>query len=149
MPNIGQAFKAEIVRISRKEIKGSVHPLHRSTIGTKKTIVELKRRIAVLESENKRVLSFFKNAQQPTVSPEAAQKARVTSKGIRKLRAKVGLSQDAFARLLNVSSQAVYAMEHKDGRIKLRPATLANLLLVREMGKREIKKRLEEIEAKR
>ena len=106
MPNIGQAFKAEIVRISRKEIKGSVNPLHRSTIGMKKTIVELKRRIAILESENKRVLSFFKNAQQPTVSPEAAQKVRITSKGIRKLRAKLGLSQDAFARLLNVSSQA-------------------------------------------
>ena len=149
MPNIGQAFKAEIVRISKKEIKGSVHPLHRSTIGMKKTIVELKRRIAVLESENKRMVSFFKNTQQPKVPPEVAQKARITSKGIRKLRAKMGLSQDAFAKLLNVSSQAVYAMEHKEGRIKLRPATLSHLLLVRQMGKREIKKRLEDIAAKR
>jgi DNA-binding transcriptional regulator YiaG len=83
------------------------------------------------------------------VPPEVAEKARVTSKGIRKLRTKLGLSQDAFARLLGVSSQAVYAMEHKEGRIRLRPATMSNMLSVRGMGKREVKKRLEEIAEKK
>lgn len=43
--------------------------------------------------------------------------------------------------------QAVYAMEHKSGRFKLRPATLANLISVRAMGKREAKKRLEDLGA--
>jgi hypothetical protein len=36
-------------------------------------------------------------------------------------------------------------MEHKEGRMKLRPKTLTNLLAIRAMGKREVKKRLEEL----
>jgi DNA-binding transcriptional regulator YiaG len=87
--------------------------------------------------------------QQPDVSPEEAKKARISSKGIRKLRTKLGLSQDSFAKLLGVTSQAVYSMEHKNGRLKLRPATLSHLFSVREMGKREAKSRLEEMEKKK
>jgi DNA-binding transcriptional regulator YiaG len=146
MPNLSQAIKAEIVRISRKEIKASVNPLRSSNFILKRTVAELNKRIAGLEAENKRLLSLSKNRmEQPLVSPEVAEKARITSKGVRKLREKLGLSQDEFARLLGVSSQSVYAMEHKEGRrLRLRPATLANLLSVREMGKREAKSRLKE-----
>jgi DNA-binding transcriptional regulator YiaG len=147
MPNLSQIFKAEIVRISRKEIKLSVNPLRSSTNTLKKTVAELKKRIAVLETENKRYMALNKKQLSlPRVSPEDAKKARINSRGILKLRTKLGLSQDSFAKLLGVSSQAVYTMEHKGGKLKLRTATLSNLLAVREMGKREALRRLEEIE---
>jgi DNA-binding transcriptional regulator YiaG len=147
MPNIAQALKAEIIRISRKEIKASVNPIHKSNVSLKKTVAELKRKIAVLESENKQLLSFQKNIQKQKsqVPSEVAEKVRISSKSILKLRTKLGLSQDSFAKLLGVSSQNVHAMEHKVGRLKFRSATLSNLLSVRKMGRREAKKRLEEI----
>jgi DNA-binding transcriptional regulator YiaG len=75
-------------------------------------------------------------------------KVRVTSSGVRKLRERLQLSQESLAKLLGVSGQAVYVMERRARRLKLRPATLSRLLTVREMGKRDVKKRLAEIESK-
>jgi DNA-binding transcriptional regulator YiaG len=152
MSNIAQALKAEIVRLCRKEIKASVNPLRKSNFALKKAVWDLKNSISALTAENKRLSAICKSAQenQLAVPPEAAEKARFTSKGIRILRTKLGLSQESFAKLLGVSSQAVYVMEHKEGkRLKLRPKTLSSLLSAREMGKREAKGRLEEIAGKK
>ena len=151
MPNIAQVLKAEIGRISRREIKDSLIRIHDSNVSLKKTVLDLKRKIAALESESKQLLSFKKTIQRqmPQPGPEASGKVRIFSKGIRKLRTRLGLSQNSFASLLGVSSQAVFAMEKKDGRVRLRPATLKNLLLARKMGKREAKRRLEQLGQKK
>jgi|WetSurMetagenome_2_1015567.scaffolds.fasta_scaffold862410_1 DNA-binding transcriptional regulator YiaG len=148
MPNLSQAIKAEIIRISRKEIKSSVNPLRSSNFSLRKNVAELKKKIAGLEADNKRLLSINKKfGAEPKLSPEAAGKVRVTSKGIKKLREKVGLSQQEFAKLLGVTTQSVFSMEHKTGRrLRLRPKTLANLLSLRGLGKREAAKRLEEMQ---
>jgi len=144
MPNIAQALKAEIVRISRREIKSSVASVHQSNLVLRKSVVDLRKRIATLESENKRLLKSSiieeKNVKAPS---EVSKNVRITSSGIRKLRSKVGLSQEVFGKLLGVSTQGIYSMEHKTGRLKLRTKTLLNFLSVREMGKREALKRLE------
>jgi DNA-binding transcriptional regulator YiaG len=139
MSNIAQALKSEIIRISRKEIKASVTPIRKSTVNLKQTLVELKKKVADLEAENKKRVSKI------TTEPEASapeKKIRLTAKGIRAVRSKLGLSQDSFAKLLGVSSQAVYAMEHKAGAVKLRPATLVSYLAVREMKKGEALEKL-------
>ena len=85
MPNLAQSLKAEIQRISRREIKSSVTPIHASNVALKKSVAELKKRIASLEAENKRLLSSQKPTQerQSSVSPE---KVRITAKSIRALR---------------------------------------------------------------
>jgi DNA-binding transcriptional regulator YiaG len=147
MPNFAQTFKAEIVRISRKEINVSVNLIHKSNVSLKKSVAELKRKIAALESEIKRLKSFYKKIeeQKPEVPPEIAEKVRFTSKTIQKIRNKLGLTQEQFAKLLKVSSQNIHAMEHKVGRLKFRSATLAKLLSIRGLGKREARKRLKEI----
>jgi len=151
MPNVAQVLKAEIGRISRREIKDSLIRLNDSNVSLKKAVSELKKKIGVLESQGKQLLSFQKTVQKqmPQAGPETAEKVRISSKGVRKLRTKLGLSQNSFASLLGVTSQAVFAMEKKEGRIKLRPATLSNLLNVRKMGKREAKKRLIELGKKK
>jgi DNA-binding transcriptional regulator YiaG len=147
MPNLSQVIKTEIARISRREIKAVANPIRNSTIILKRTAANLKKRIAALESDAKRLLAFY-DVMQADRKLQAAQtpdnKARITAKGVRVLRGKLGLSQDSFARLLGVSSQAVYVMEHKEGRLNLRSATLANLLSVRGIGKREARARLAE-----
>lgn len=145
MSAFSQALKAEIIRVSRKEIRALANPVRGSTIVLKKSVADLKRRVASLESDNKRLLSLVQ-ARKPAVSAEEAAKARFTAANIRKLRTRLGISQDNLAKLLGVSSQAVFSMEHKKaGRLKLRPATLAGLLAVRGLGKREVARRLEEL----
>ena len=147
MPNLAQSLKSEIQRISRKEIKTTITPLHSSTVQLKKTIADLKRKVAALEADNKRLSSLQKKIQpvEPEVSPEIAEKVRIMAKSIKKLRDRLGLSQTDFGKLIGVSSQNVFVMEHKEGRLKPRGNTLANIMAVKGIGKREAKKRLEEM----
>ena len=144
MPNFASAVKAEIVRLARKELKSQVNPLKSSNIILKKMVSELKKKVATLESENKRFSAILKD-KKPDVPAEDLSKARITSKSLIALRKKLGLSQDSLAKLIGVSGQAVYANEHKSGRLRLRPATLTNILSLKGIGKREAKRRLEEL----
>jgi DNA-binding transcriptional regulator YiaG len=144
MSHIAQVLKSEIVRLSRKEVKSAVNPLRSSNFLLRKNVAELKKRVGALETENKR-LSVIAQKEQARVSPDLVEKVRITSKGVRILRTKLGLSQDSFAKLLGVSSQAVYSMEHKQGRLRLRQGTLSNMISLRGIGKREAKRKLEEI----
>jgi DNA-binding transcriptional regulator YiaG len=152
MPNLSQAFKAEIVRLSRKEIKSSAILIYRTSIVLKRNVADLKKRIAVFESEKKRFIAIQKEFQEPKSDAQNAQvkdnKVRITSRTIKALRAKLCISQELFGKLLGVSSQAVYVMERKSGRLRLRSQTLANLLSLRGIGKREVAERLEKIKAK-
>jgi DNA-binding transcriptional regulator YiaG len=150
MPNLSQVIKAEIARISRRETKIATDPLRSAVTALKKSAADLKRRAAAIESDTRRLVAFY-TALQTERQAQALQatdtKARITSKTVRALRSKLGLSQESFARLLGVSSQAVYIMEHKEGRLSLRSGTLANLLSVRGLGKREVRARLAEKES--
>src|SRR3989339_2283343 len=148
MSNLSQILKAEIIRISRREIKGPIRFLRSANFVLKKTVAELKRRLTFLETENKRLSAFYETMPEAAPSPDVAQKARITANGIKILRTKLGLSQSAFGTLLGISSQAVLKMEKKSGRLKLRTATLSNLLSIRGLGKREVRRRLAETKKK-
>ena len=145
MSNLLSVLKSEIVRVSRKEIRTVIKPLQTSNTSLKKTIIELKKRIALLESQNKQLQPETGSQGTPQVATDNAETLRINSKTIRSLRTKLNLSQGAFGKLLGVSSNAVYAMEHKDGRLNLRSATLSNLLALKSMGKREIRKKILEL----
>ena len=145
MSNLSQILKAEIIRISRREIKGPIRFLRSANFALKKTVAELRKKVAALEAENKR---FSEKMPEAAPSPDVAQKARITANGIKILRTKLGLSQSAFGTLLGISSQAVLKMEKKSGRLKLRTATLSNLLSIRGLGKREVRRRLAETKKK-
>jgi DNA-binding transcriptional regulator YiaG len=151
MPNLSQILKAEIARISRKEVRASVNPLRSANFLLKRTVAALKKKVAVLESGSKRLEAIQNVLQEKTDESTVAQgadaKIRVTSRTIKALRNKLGLSQDSFALLLGVSGQSVYVMERKGGRLRLRSATLAKLLALRGIGKREAARRVEEMGA--
>ena len=147
MPNLSVVIKEEIIRLSRKEIKASIAPLQKSNVVLKKTVAELKKQLSVLENSNKKLLktSSATTANLPKVAPVEMGKARFTGKSVKTLREKLGASQDNFAKVLGVSSQSVYLMEHKTGRLRLRTGTLEKLVAVKAMGKKEFAKRLEEL----
>lgn len=150
MPNLSQVIKAEIVRIAHKEIKTSVNPLRSSNFVLRRHVASLKKQVAALESDNKRFLALQNNLQEKKAETQIAEvkdnNLRVTSKSVKALRTKLGLSQEGFASLLGISGQSVYAMEHKSGRLRLRIPTMTKLIGLRGIGKREAAKRLEEIE---
>jgi len=70
---------------------------------------------------------------------------RVTAKGMRSLRRKLGLTQVGFARLVGVSGQNVYQWEHKRGAIRVRDATKKAIFAVRDLGARESRRRLQDM----
>jgi DNA-binding transcriptional regulator YiaG len=152
MPNLSQVLKAEIARISRKVTKASAKPLRSAGFIVKRTVASLKKRVFTLESANKRLIALVNELHERNAEAKIAEvkdnKVRITSRTVKALRTKLGLSQDGFASLLGVSGQAVYVMEHKGSRLRLRTQTVVKFLSLRGIGKREAARRLEEIEAK-
>jgi DNA-binding transcriptional regulator YiaG len=68
---------------------------------------------------------------------------RFVAKGLRSLRARLGLSAPELARLIGVSDQTVYNWELK--KTVPRKSQLATLANVRSLGKREARSRLDSL----
>ncbi|MFC1452797.1 helix-turn-helix domain-containing protein [Verrucomicrobiota bacterium] len=149
MPNIAKVLKDEITRLAKKEAKAATAQVRRDNIMLKKTAADLKRRTAKLEKENRLLIAAEnkRRKEMPEVAPEEAKKVRLTSKGIRSLRSRLGLSQAAFAKLLGAASQSVYIWEKKAGALNLRDNMRDAVLSLRGIGAREAQERLKVIEA--
>ena len=148
MANVITALKAEIARIARKEAKQAVAPLRKPANATRLTLADLKRRVAALEQENKQLAASLSKIPQPAPAEEPAKaKGWVSGKGVRSLRQKLGLSQEAFAQLVGVSPNAVYQWERKSGMLRLRSKTQAAVMAARKLGSREAKAKLAEMVA--
>jgi DNA-binding transcriptional regulator YiaG len=150
MSNVARVLKAEISRISRKEAKGAIGVIGKSHRGLKKIVADLKRRVVLLEKENKHLVTAVRKhqAESPQILPVETKKPRLTSRGIRSLRSRLRLTQSDFAKLLGTTAHSVYLWERKEGALKLRGKTKTALLSIRGLGAREAKTRLAEAEAK-
>ena len=142
MSTFASSFKAEVIRLARKEAKAAVTPIRKPSGSNRKAIADLKRRMVALEKETRRLASLLAKVPQPQPEPVEGQKARITGKGMRSLRRKLRLTQGEFGKLVGVTSQNVYQWERKNGALGVRNATKANILGVRDLGAREAKERL-------
>ncbi len=149
MANIAQVLKEEVSRIAKKEIKANTAVLKRDCIRLKKDVADLKRRLAAVERDNKLLMKQTAKVkavvETSTTTSEDLKKIRVTGAMIIKLREKLGLTQNALGQLLGVSGQSVYQYETVEGKLNLRDKTKAALAQVRQMGKREAQKALEDM----
>ena len=127
--------------------KGAGRVTRKPIAALRRDVSELKRQVAEL----KRLLRAVQKGGQPRAVTAAApyseavkpSRIRPTGPMVRKLRAKLGLTQAEFAKLAGVSGLTVYKWEKADGRINPRGHALAGLAKVMGMGKREAKKVLE------
>ena len=149
MSNLVSCLKSEIVRLSRKEAKAAADPLRKPSSVARTAIADLKRRVDSLEKELRRVngvLSKVQSAQpcQPCSSEPAASdvKMRITSRNVKSLRNRLGLTASAFAKLLGVTDNWVYLYENKAGALKMRTATLAAFLAAKAMTAAEARAKL-------
>lgn len=141
MPNIAKLLKDEITRLARREVKASITSLRKDNAALKRFAADMKRRLVVLESANKRLVKAEAANPKPDAGADGV-KARITGRMIRSIRSRLGLSQDAFARLVGVSGQSVYQWEHAEGRLKFRGDTKERIIAIRKMGKREVAEKL-------
>ena len=141
MPNLSTILKGEITRLARKEIKAAVDPVRKANAGQRKEIAELKRQVTALQRDLKASLKATK-VRDP--EGEASGRTRFSAKGLKSLRAKLGLSAGEFGLLVGASGQSIYKWE--TGKSVPRVSQQASLAAVRGMGKREAAKRLAAIE---
>jgi DNA-binding transcriptional regulator YiaG len=147
MSNVAKVLKAEIARISKREAKSATQGIGKSNTWLRKTVADLKKRVLLLEKENKGVVAALKKHQiesPPKADQEEGKKARFTSRGIRALRKKLRLSQADFGKIVGTTTGAVYLWEKKDGPLSLRDKTKAAILFIRGLGAREAKQKLAE-----
>ncbi len=140
MQNLVQALRGEITRLARKEIKGQISALKAASAKYRRDIAELKRvtsdlekRLAPIEQQER------KRAKKPP-PPKLAEGTRFFPKGLKSHRAKLGLSAADYGLLAGVSGKMIYKYEH--GESKPRRAQVAKLVAVRDLGKREARRRL-------
>ncbi len=151
MSNVAKVLKAEISRISRKEAKGATQGIGKSNTWLRKIVADLKKRVVLLEKENKHLVATMRKyrVESPQKPDEEISKTRLTSKGVRSLRGRLGLSQAGFAKLVGVTTHAVYLWEKKQDPLRLRDKTKAALLSIRGLGAREARTKLDETGGKR
>jgi len=138
MPNLNSVLKSEITRLARKEIRSSVDPLRKSNIALRREIAELKRQITALQRDIRASGKSRREAKNPGVEHR---NTRFSAKGLKALRARLGLSAADFGQLVGASGQSIYNWEAS--KAVPRASQQAALVAVRGLGKREAAKRLE------
>ena len=159
MANLANALKEEIGRLARKEIR-------QQTAGTAKTMAQCEREIAGLKrriDELQRKLSGQRtqSAPGPAVgkktggkkvaaaasesgdsADQKSSRTRFSAKGLKTSRERLGLSADKYGKLIGVSGLSIYNWEQ--GKARPRESSIAALMSIRGIGKREAARRLGE-----
>ena len=147
MPNIASIFKQEILRLAGKAVRIAVMPLFKDKVALKKIVRELKQRVERLEKDNKILMSEQNRHKKLIIGalPSDALSIRVTAKGMRSLRHKLGLTQEEFAKLVGVTAQTIWMWEQKEGALRVRDTTKKAIFAIRDLGAREAKRRLQDM----
>lgn len=144
MPNIAALLKLEIARVARKEIRAELESLRKAVTTQKASITELKRANQGLQQQLRRL---EKSQRKPVAEEQTsdAKKMRFSAKGFASLRQRLGLSANSMGALLGVSGQSIYKWE--TGEAAPRARYLSSIAALRGVGKKEVAKRLEELNA--
>jgi DNA-binding transcriptional regulator YiaG len=138
MGKMEQALKFEITRLAKKQMRAAYLPLARDVRRLKRTVSALRKTVTVLvrlgtELHAQRTAERSKLA----AAPEEVKVARVSPLLIKKLRARLSITQGELATLVGVSTSAVEAWEYAkakpDGRNR------EALVALRKLGKREVR----------
>lgn len=139
MSDIKKALTDEIRRLAKKEIKLAIEPLEAK-------IALLKKRISELSKQSKAVEKPAKSNAKggaALVGEVSGGKVRMNAKGIKRLREKLGITQDVIARIIGVSKPAYCSWEQ--GRISPSAKAKAKIAALRKISKPQLKKIMSEM----
>lgn len=137
MTSLGSVLKNEITRLSRKEARMQLEPLKKANATYRRDIAALKRQVALLQRQIAASSRARSSVAQSSAEPKAT---RFVAKGLRSLRARLGLSATQFAKLAGVSGQSIYNWE--TGKSVPRKEQVVTLAVLRSLSKREAQARL-------
>jgi DNA-binding transcriptional regulator YiaG len=146
MPNIAVTFRQEITRLARREIRSQTLTLRKSSAQFRRQIAELKRQAAKLKSEVARLARQSGKDVTPHVAKGETASVRFSAKGVISQRRRLGISAADYGKLIGVTGHTIYKWEH--GTSRPRRAQLAALGSLRDLGKREVLTRIEEMRQK-
>ena len=143
MPKLEQVLKAEIIRLAKKQVRDACSPLARGVRELKRRVSQLSKAVVALD-KIRAALEARKAAEGTKLEAPAEQvkAARLSPLLVKKLRARLGLSQGQLARLVGVSGPAVAHWEL--GRSRPQGSNKAALVALRGVGRREVKRMLGE-----
>jgi DNA-binding transcriptional regulator YiaG len=149
MSNFASAFKDEIARIARKEVRAQTDELRKASAQYRSHIATLRRRVETLEKQLKRASKSAVRGAAPEAqdsdSDAGGPPRRFSATRLAAQRRKLGLSAADFAALLGVSGQSIYKWEHGEARPRARQ--IQAIAELRGIGKREAAARLEKVRA--
>ncbi len=145
LPNIASVLKEEIARLVRRELRGETENLKKASSRYRSDIASLKRRIEALEKQISRLEKMAPKKAAPVIDGESETKLRFKPQGVRAQRTRLELSAQKMGLLVGVSAQTIYNWEAGTSRPKAEQ--LAVFAAVRKMGKREVKARLDQMQA--
>ncbi len=139
MNTFSNAFRTEVVRMARKELKPELQGIRKLLTSHRFEIAALKREIKQLASQLKVVKRSTKASEGPAVEEEPAarkggRKWVFKPEALANKRTELGISQKDMAKLLQASSLSVYKWE--SGKANPRAAQLVRIQEVLKMGKR-------------
>ena len=142
MTSLGSVLKAEVTRLSRKELRVQVEPLRKASSTYRRDIAELKRQVTLLQ----RQVTQLSRTHAKSAAPEAeAKPARFVAKGLQSLRTRLGLSAADFGIIAGASGQSIYNWE--SGKAVPRKGQLSVLSGLRSLSKKQAHARLRELQA--
>jgi len=150
MTAFSEAFRAEVLRMARKEIKADVGGLRKTVTAQRHEIATLKRDVRALTSQLKAVLKAVarQDGTGKAAPPEGAEaparrgrRFKFDAQALAAKREQLGISQQAMAALLEASMLSVSRWE--SGKVTPRAAQLERIQAVLKIGKREATARLQ------
>jgi len=137
MGKMEQMLKSEITRLAKKQVRAACLPLAKNVRQLKRVVSRLRKTAATLAR-----LGAEYQAQRMTdqarleVSPEEVKASRLSPGLIKKLRARLGITQGELATLVGVSTSAVGFWEY--GKAKPEGRNREALVALRKLGRREV-----------
>lgn len=136
--SIMNELKAEIARLSRKEIRKELEPVKRVNATQRGLIANLRRDVTALQKEVARLQKAAgKSAPAVAKADDDVKGFWMSGKGVRSLRKRLGITQIELSKLAEVSHQSIVRWEKTAGKIPFRnKETPGRMQQIRAMDKR-------------
>lgn len=140
MNTFSNAFRAEVVRMARKELKPELQSMRKVITGHRSEIAALKREVNALASQLKATQRLTKvpntpKAQAAADAPKRAAVSDFNAQAFADKRAELGITQKQMAQLVGASWLSVYKWE--SGQVHPRAAQMDRISKVLKLSKRK------------
>ncbi|OGP69078.1 MAG: hypothetical protein A2169_02610 [Deltaproteobacteria bacterium RBG_13_47_9] len=148
MGKVEGIIKSEILRLAKREIKKISAPLCQDIRSLKYAVSQLRKTVAALERVAAHQQKEVSKAKVPFVAtPEEIKISRFSPRLIRSLRRQLGITQKELATLAGITVGAVQQWE--SGKFKPKAENKKVIVALRKLGKRHVRKLLDEKRAER